>query len=142
MTSAQHTPGPWTALLFAPDAEYMSVGVQDADGNIIAQALNPRIAHEDTFLAEMESNARLIAAAPETATERDGLKMQIETMQHIASHRENQFAETRAERDKLRQINAELLAALKAVVAIADRKTDEFDRARAAIAKAEGKSHA
>jgi hypothetical protein len=34
----------------------------------------------------------------------------------------------------------DLLAALKGVVAIADRKTDEFDRARAAIAKAEGRS--
>lgn len=34
----------------------------------------------------------------------------------------------------------ELLAALRAVVAVADRKTDEFDRARAAIAKAEGSS--
>lgn len=31
----------------------------------------------------------------------------------------------------------DLLAALKAVVAIADRKTDEFDLARAAIAKAQ-----
>jgi hypothetical protein len=34
----------------------------------------------------------------------------------------------------------DLLAALKAVVAIADRKTDEFDLARAAIAKAEGRA--
>ncbi len=33
----------------------------------------------------------------------------------------------------------ELLEALKEVVAIADRKTDVFDKARAAIAKAEGK---
>lgn len=32
----------------------------------------------------------------------------------------------------------DLLEALKSVVAIADRKTDEFDRARSAIAKAEG----
>ncbi len=32
----------------------------------------------------------------------------------------------------------DLLAALKAVVAIADRRTDEFDAARAAIAKATG----
>lgn len=31
----------------------------------------------------------------------------------------------------------DLLAALKAVMAVADRKTDEFDRARAAISKAE-----
>lgn len=33
----------------------------------------------------------------------------------------------------------ELLAALKGVVRVADRKTDEFDAARAAIAAAEGK---
>lgn len=33
----------------------------------------------------------------------------------------------------------DLLEALKAVVAIADRKTIEFDKARAAIAKAEGR---
>lgn len=33
----------------------------------------------------------------------------------------------------------DLLAALKSVVAIADRKTVEFDNARAAIAAAEGK---
>jgi len=32
----------------------------------------------------------------------------------------------------------ELLETLKEVVAIADRKTDEFDKARAVIAKAEG----
>lgn len=34
----------------------------------------------------------------------------------------------------------DLLAALKGVVAVADRKTNEFDAARAAIAKAEGRS--
>ena len=33
----------------------------------------------------------------------------------------------------------DLLEALKAVVRVADRKTDEFDAARAAIARAEGK---
>jgi hypothetical protein len=33
----------------------------------------------------------------------------------------------------------EMLAALKGVVRVADRKTAEFDAARAAIAKAEGK---
>ncbi len=33
----------------------------------------------------------------------------------------------------------DLLAALKAVVAVADRNTDEFNAARAAIAKAEAK---
>lgn len=34
----------------------------------------------------------------------------------------------------------ELLEALKGVVRVADRKTVEFDRARAAIAKAEGRN--
>lgn len=34
----------------------------------------------------------------------------------------------------------ELLEALKGVVRVADRATDEFDAARAAIAKAEGRS--
>lgn len=44
-----------------------------------------------------------------------------------------------AQRANARLISAapELLAALKGVVAVADRKTDEFDAARAAIAKAE-----
>ena len=38
----------------------------------------------------------------------------------------------------LKVYGKELLEALKGVVAVADRKTDEFDRARAAIAKATG----
>lgn len=36
------------------------------------------------------------------------------------------------------EVNAELLEALQAVVRVADRATDEFDMARAAIAKALG----
>jgi DNA-binding phage protein len=36
----------------------------------------------------------------------------------------------------LREENAEMLAALQGVVRVADRATDEFDAARAAIAKA------
>lgn len=41
-----------------------------------------------------------------------------------------------AERDRLRESNKELLAALVSVVAIADRQTVEFGNARAAIAHA------
>lgn len=50
---------------------------------------------------------------------------------------------TRAERDaNARLISAapELLEALEAVVSVADRKTVEFDKAHAAIAKARGQS--
>lgn len=46
------------------------------------------------------------------------------------------FALLREELKRERQLKAELLVALQAVVAIADRKTVEFDAARAAIAKA------
>ncbi len=49
-------------------------------------------------------------------------------------HGKNQEADAR-----LIAAAPELLEALKAVVAIADRKTVEFNAARAAIAKAEGK---
>jgi len=41
---------------------------------------------------------------------------------------------------RLMASSPELLAALKAVVSVADRATVEFDMARAAIAKAEGKT--
>jgi hypothetical protein len=44
------------------------------------------------------------------------------------------------EPDPVRDAAADLLAALKDVVRIADRQTVEFHRARAAIAKAEGRS--
>lgn len=40
----------------------------------------------------------------------------------------------------LTPLESEMLAALKGVVAVADRRTVEFDAARAAIAKAEGRS--
>ncbi|WP_370607667.1 MULTISPECIES: hypothetical protein [Citrobacter] len=48
---------------------------------------------------------------------------------------------TRNEREDAQLISAapELLEALQAVVMVADRQTDEFDKARAAIAKALGK---
>ena len=42
--------------------------------------------------------------------------------------------------DNLQSQVDELAAALKGVIRVADRKTDEFDAARAAIAKAEGES--
>lgn len=49
-----------------------------------------------------------------------------------------QFRERHIANARLIAAAPDLLEALKGVVAVADRKTDEFDRARAAIAKAEG----
>lgn len=53
---------------------------------------------------------------------------------------ENEAA--RAEKEQKRRANCfpELLTALQGVVRVADRATDEFDAARAAIAKALGEA--
>ncbi len=116
--SAQHTPGPW--INDAPGC----VAKHWPEGGKATVCICPAG-------AEGEANARLIAAAPETA----------------------------AERDQLRALNAELLAALRALVA---RDADISDlalelatqhkgftmdpdearawiAARAAIARAEGR---
>lgn len=62
-SSQKHTPGPWT---FAPDLSAVVV-VQDHRVRAVAD-------FGKIDLPETEANARLIAAAPETATERDRLK--------------------------------------------------------------------
>lgn len=104
---ATHTPGPWA--------------VDDATGmNIIC--LKPRhtlFVGQPTACAR--ANARLIAAAPETAVERDRLK----------------------------QLNAELVAALKLYLAYGAAQMHHlqtgtaacraYDAANAAIAKSEGR---
>lgn len=56
------------------------------------------------------------------------------------SHGDNPRYEQAVANARLIAAAPELLEALQAVVRVADRKTDEFDMARAAIAKAEGHS--
>jgi hypothetical protein len=64
-----------------------------------------------------------------------------ETGQRVAGVPLSEFVENSGNEANARLIAAapDLLDALKAVLSVADRKTDEFDRAHAAIAKAEGK---
>ncbi len=90
-----HTPGPWHAANANEPKILHAFVISNDDGFGIIATVNLHRGKDAP--SEGESNARLIAAAPD------------------------------------------LLAALKAVVAIADRKTVEFDAARAAIAAAEGK---
>ncbi len=76
MSEAKHTPGPWvyeagTKTIRSKPANYWLATMNSWDGAV-----------------NNEANARLIAAAPETA----------------------------AERDKLKAVNAELLTALQAVI--------------------------
>ncbi|MGO0650700.1 hypothetical protein [Citrobacter freundii] len=58
---------------------------------------------------------------------------------HIVFGKEYPLEMTSKENKSLISAAPELLEALQAVVRVADRQTDEFDMARAAIAKALGK---
>lgn len=122
MTNAQHTPGPWTIEegrdLTAREQNGFGQGhyfdIIDSEGNPVV--VNAYDVHSH---AENIANARLIAAAPETA----------------------------AERDMLKEINAELLEACRLALIAIDyiestqlgKKTNTGNTIRAAIAKAEGK---
>ena len=93
--SHKHTPGPW----------HLEVGedgppvVKDDNGEFVTYLSETRY-HDGRHDQEAEANARLIAAAPQTA----------------------------AERDRLREVNAELLAALKAMFRAAElRDMDNCD---------------
>lgn len=109
----RHTPGPWRTENVKDD----NVGIialdiyspSCTDGIIATIPL-----HSEFTDLEAVANARLIAAAPETA----------------------------AERDRLKEINKDLLAALKKLVHVTgphDGNGEELENAYAAIAKAEGR---
>ena len=127
---SNHTPGPWVV-----GCKLTPNGVYTVNGELIANTHSAsRTLRRDEQIAEQDANARLIAAAPETA----------------------------AERDKLKEVNADLLAALKRVdqswtewlpcgpydeslttgpiVRIYESTISIWKQIRAAIAKAEGKS--
>lgn len=105
-TTAKHTPGPWEAV-----TSNSAWQVSDALGN--------RIATLNTALVYQEEFAKLLAAAPETA----------------------------AERDQLKAVNSELVEALENIEAnltgrdcFQERVADSLQRARAALAKARGET--
>jgi hypothetical protein len=63
MTKIQHTPLPWFSEAFDGCDEHTQIGIADIDGNIIAKAINPHIAHEEDFTSELEENAAFIITA-------------------------------------------------------------------------------
>ncbi len=109
-TSSAHTPGPWYFDWLGDERGW----ILDNQANYIAEI----VTHDEMgfYVSEdqQKANARLIAAAPETAKERDGLKV----------------------------LNAELLDACKQVLdaqidfALCER---EFRILSSVIAKAEGR---
>ena len=138
MRESKHTPGPWkiSEHLITDDMVVRgacgswvshSRRIEGRGGVLLAElTATEKIENVDTGYpcvcssAEMLANAALIAAAPETA----------------------------AERDRLKEINKELLEALKTMVdtfnpdhqCIYDFGRAKFNAASAAIAKAEGKT--
>lgn len=98
MKTAQHTPGPWVLKRRAKPFHGVA-NIRDSAGRRICSFTAHRN-HAGYCNAEHEANARLIAAAPETA----------------------------AERDRLKAINAELLEACKAVVERSEGKLYNTDQ--------------
>lgn len=112
MTTAQHTPGPWT-----DDGDFYVW----ADGEIIASIGVLGIPETQSL-----ANARLIAAAPETAAERDRLLVEKEELLKAMP--------TDAFFDLMR-------AALRPDAGVAFHQIEKMAAAcRAAITKAEGRS--
>jgi hypothetical protein len=118
-----HTPGPWEAYSFRASEDTRGAMVRVMRPETEGTRANPDICRvyamgdDGRPGGEMEANARLIAAAPETA----------------------------AERDRLRHVNADLLAALRELsewmrshTGPRDGTHDMLCRACAALAKAEG----
>ena len=112
---SEHTPGPWKVFTTKDGTKVIGIGELNGAG-IADCGFGIWRGNSKEALA----NARLIAAAPETA----------------------------AERDRLREVNAELLAELKDAVDLADNlyghltseELNLIDAWPAIIAKAEGKS--
>jgi hypothetical protein len=63
MSQPKHTPLSWLSEAFEGCDEHTQIGIADADGNIIAKVVNPRIAHEEEFAGELEGNAAFIVTA-------------------------------------------------------------------------------
>lgn len=110
MGTSKHTPGPW-----------MITGVSIQTGNISVGCRAQRIVIADV------TNAASFGDFLAGAMKRGGCGF------------EQSDAHTQYANANLIAAAPELLEALKGVVRVADRETDEFIAARAAIAKAEGR---
>ncbi|KKM95728.1 hypothetical protein LCGC14_1185400 [marine sediment metagenome] len=124
-----HTPGPCPWHRHVSDINGV-VSVREKDGTVICQVWKPNDL----------THARLIAAAPETAAERDRLKSANEHWHVRVTALKADVAVSLAERDRLMAINADLIAALEYVGAHCSTPDRAFLRTycAAAIAKAQG----
>ncbi len=126
---SKHTPGPWKV----DPLNYWKI-IQEGSGLDICSLLGNR--------ANIEANVRLIAAAPETAAERDRYKTAFESSDEQCGKLLDGNLCLLLERDGLKAINAILLEALKQIMIPPPPRMQESyfeylcEIARAAIAKA------
>lgn len=106
---AQHTPGTWTARETKLWGSEVRIDIYSDDETLSDERrLICDLTNSFISVDEQRANAHLIVTAQQSAKVRDDLKA----------------------------LNAELLAALEAVISVSDRKTKEYDKAHALIAKA------
>lgn len=106
--ATQHTPGPWKVGQTFTFHGVTFLSINHEDGSPIAQTLPIACGREQAL-----ANARLIAAAPETARERDGLRGQLDwalRREQGLIRSENNLVEKLSKAETQRD---ELLAALK-----------------------------
>jgi len=72
MSTAQHTPGPWTTDEADHDAPHQEIKIKAGKNRTICTVWIDDAPVRD-FNAEQEANARLIAAAPQLRAQRDAL---------------------------------------------------------------------
>jgi hypothetical protein len=127
--SGEHTAGPWAILRGFPNTIVRAIDQDKLNGVsiyekedrerfavVIATAEDNRhsgFAHKISE-AEAKANARLIAAAPETAAERDRLRAEVEHWKRAA---EDVGAVWKGRVEALRAEKAELVAALERMLA-------------------------
>jgi hypothetical protein len=112
-----HTPGPWKMKRYTghdPKGDWPGE-ITGADGTEVYGGPFSFRALRGKTDAEAEANARLIAAAPETAAERDRLKAENK---RLIREREAGWGSVTTERDQAREQVKTLLAACKGIISI------------------------
>jgi hypothetical protein len=102
---------------------------------IVARALldNDLLSEKCARLEEIAANAATTAAAEITRLRADNARLEA-----LRKSMRDELLRGRTYDERAEAIRDELIAALEGVIRVADRKTDEFDAARAALAKAKG----
>lgn len=155
MTNETHTPGPWKIDLRFPEGDASKPSICTDDENELVVCVLAK------YTGHTNENARLIAAAPETARERDELKARIEKMLpdfddlalklRTAERKESAIKEElwasdeacrfmRLEKEKAEAQRDELIAVMSDFASDYDNKLEpDVEHLLNAIAKAEGR---